>query len=374
MGRPTIRDVALEACVSLGTVSRVVNGHSAVKDELRKRVEAAIERLGYRPNAVAQSMRLGSTRTIGLLIRDFSSPAFVSFANVAQDTLFAAGYTTLLASYDDRPEREIEVLHAFAQRRIDGLIVTSSSDTNEQVAKARAALDVPTILFDRDSDRDKDVIAIDHASGMRDAVRYLIELGHQDIALLTGPVSVRPGRERVKGYKKAFSDAKLKIEPEFIQAGGFASEFAYSRILELIRLSRRPTALIVGGVNMLSGALRAIRASGLRIPQDISLIGSTNPELCELLSPTITELRVDYPAIGRQASELLLGRLQGSVLGPPRVLRFGTTLLERESCAPPPVQRKRVRVTEILTGTPAGAAVTYQEKKGRKTRIDKASG
>jgi len=339
MRRPTIRDVALDAGVSLGTASRVVNGHAAVNADLRRRVEAAIERLAYRPDAVAQSMRLGATRTIGILIRDFSSPAFVSFANVAQNTIFGAGYTTLLSGYDDRPEREIEVLHAFARRRIDGLIVTSSSDSDEQVARARAAIDVPTILFDRDPDGDKDTIEIDHADGIHQAVRYLVALGHRDIALLTGPTLVRPGRERVSGYRGAIAAAGLAYRPEFVQAGGFSAEFARLRTLELLGLQHRPTALIVGGVNMLSGTLRAIRAAGLRIPRDISIIGATNPELCELLTPTVTELRVDYPAMGKEASELLLGRLRGSVTGPRRSLRFGTALLERESCAAPPTAR-----------------------------------
>lgn len=343
MKRPTIRDVAIEAGVSLGTASRVVNGHVAVNPHMRKLVETAIEKLGFRPDAVAQSMRLGTTRTVGILIRDFSSPAFVNFANVAQGKLFNAGYVTLLAGYDDRPEREVEILHAFAQRRIDGLIITTSDDSDTRVARARAHTEIPTILFDRDSDTDKDIIAVDHAEGIRAAMLHLFEFGHRRIALITGPVGVRPGRERVKGYEQANIDAGYDVDASLVRAGSFSAEYGYQQTLSLLRSRRRPTAVIVGGVNLLSGVLRAIRTAGLRIPEDVSVIGSTNPELCELVTPTVTELRVDYPAIGEQASELMIGRLQGNVDGPPRILRFGTKLIQRESCGPAPDRSRKVR-------------------------------
>lgn len=344
MKKPTIRDVAIEAGVSLGTASRVVNGHVAVNPHMRKLVETAVEKLGYRPDAVAQSMRLGTTRTVGILIRDFSSPAFVNFANVAQTKLFNAGYVTLLAGYDDRPEREVEILHAFAQRRIDGLIITTSDDSNTRVARARGHMEIPTILFDRDSDRDKDIIAIDHAEGIRTAMHHLFEFGHRRIALITGPVGVRPGRERVKGYERASLDAGHDVDPSLVRAGSFSADYGHQQTLSLFRSRRRPTAVIVGGVNLLSGVLRAIRTTGLRVPDDVSLIGSTNPELCELVTPTVTELRVDYPAIGEQASALMIGRLQGSIDGPPRILGFGTELLQRQSCGPAANRPRSVRV------------------------------
>lgn len=343
MGKPTIKDVALKAGVSLGTASRVINQYSDVNAEMKRRVERAIEKLGYTPDAVAQSMRFRSTRTIGILIRDFSSPAFVSFATMAQSMLFREGYVPMLAGYDDEPRRELEIIGAFAQRRIDGLIVTTSSDSNAELAEARRRLGVPTILFDRDPDKDQDTIAVDHRGGIRQAVAYLFELGHRRIALLTGPHHVRPARERIAAFIKAHAEAAMELDPSLVRAGSFSAEFAEQQSLDLLAMPDRPTAIVAGGVSMLPGLLRAIRAAGLEVPCDVSVVSSTNPELCELVIPTVTELRVNYSAIGLEASRLMLGRVQGTIEGPPRILRFDTTLIQRESCAPPRARRVSAR-------------------------------
>lgn len=343
MGKPTIRDVAVEARVSLGTASRVANQHKRVNAEMKRRVERAIKKLGYTPDASAQSMRLRSTRTIGILIRDLSSPAFASFANVAQSMLFQAGYVPLMAGYDDLPERELEILYAFAQRRIDGLIVTTSIDGNAEVTRARAKLGVPTILFDRDPGLEQDAIAIDHCDGMKQAIRHLLGLGHRRIALVTGPRAVRPARERIRGFEEAHSESRVPLDQTLIRDSSFSAEYAFAETSALLGGNKRPTAIVVGGVHMLPGTLRAIRESGLAIPADISVIGATNAELCELVTPSITELRVDYPAMGSAASTLMLGRLQGTVDGGPRVLRFETSLILRESCAAPPARRRGPR-------------------------------
>lgn len=334
-----MKDVAAEAGVSLGTASRVVNQFADVNPDLKSRVERAIAKLGYMPDAVAQSMRLRSTRTIGILIRDFSSPAFVSFATVAQSLLFRHGYVPLLAGYDDKPERELDILRAFAQRRIDGLIVTTSSDRNPELAEARRKLGVPSILLDRDPDKVQDTISIDHRGGIRDVGDYLFGLGHRRIALLTGQPGVRPARERMAAFRKIHVDAGLPLDPALVRAGSFSADFAERETAQLLAMPDRPTAVISGGVNMLPGVLRAIRSAGLRIPQDVSLVSSTNSEIAELVTPAITELRVDYAAIGLDASMLMMGRLEGAIKGPPQVLRFGTTLIQRESCAAPPARR-----------------------------------
>lgn len=342
-GKPTIKDVAAEAGVSLGTASRVVNQYPDVNPEMKRRVERAIEKLGYTPDAVAQSMRFRSTRTIGILIRDFSSPAFVDFATVAQSILFSHGYVPLLAGYDDEPQRELDIIRAFAQRRIDGLIVTTSSDTNAELVEARRKLGVPSILFDRDPDKVQDTIAIDHRTGIREAGNYLFALGHERIALVTGQPDVRPARERIAAFRKIHSEVGLTLDPALVRAGSFSAGFAQRETAQLLAMPHRPTAIIGGGVLILPGILRAIRAAGLRIPQDISVVSSTNSEIAELVTPTVTELRVDYASIGSAASTLMMARLEGTVKGPPQVLKFGTTLIERNSCGAPPVRRSAAK-------------------------------
>ncbi|WP_172642949.1 LacI family DNA-binding transcriptional regulator [Delftia sp. Cs1-4] len=338
--KPTIKDVASEAGVSLGTASRVINNYSDVNPEMKQRVERAIAKLGYTPDAVAQGMRLRTTRTIGILIRDFSAPAFVHFAAAAQSILYREGYVPLLATYDDEPRRELEIMRAFAGRRIDGLIITTSTDKNETLSKARKALGVPTVFLDRDADKEQDTIAIDHRTGIQRALAYLFGLGHARVALVTGPLQVRPAKERVAAYRKAHTAAGHRVDTALIRAGSFSAEFARQQTAELLALPEPPTAILAGGVLMLPGVLRAIRAAGLRIPADISVISSTNPEIAELITPTITELQVDFAAMGIEASKLILGRLQGSITGPPRVLHFDTQLIHRESCGAPPAADK----------------------------------
>ena len=325
----------MEANVSLGTASRVINNYTDVNPALKQRVDHAIEKLGYTPDALAQSMRFRSTRTVGILIRDFSSPAFVEFASVAQGILFAHGYVPLLAGYEDEPQRELDIMRAFAQRRIDGLIVTTSSDSNKELAAARRRLGVPTILFDRDPEG-QDTIAIDHKGGIRVALQHLTELGHRHIALVTGQPDVRPARERIAAFQKYHSDLRLTLDRQLIRAGSFSAEFAELQVAEMLFMPDPPTAIIAGGVNMLPGVLKAIRGARLRIPDDVSVICSTNSEIAELVTPAISELRVDYAAIGREASALIMKRLEGTAIGGPHILQFETTLIGRDSCAPPP--------------------------------------
>lgn len=339
--KPTIKDVAIEAEVSLGTASRVINNYDDVNPVLRARVHQAIEKLGYTPDAVAQSMRFRSTRTVGILIRDFSSSAFSDFARATQSSLFAKGYVPLLAGYEDEPQRELDIMRAFAQRRIDGLIVSTSSDGDHEVTQARKALGVPMILFDRDPDNQQDTIAIDHRGGIRLAMRHLHRLGHKRIALITGQKEVRPARDRLIAFQNSYAELGLTFDPSLARSGSFSAEFAELQTADLLCTDPPPTAIIIGGVNMLPGVLKAIRCLGLRIPQDVSIISATNAEIAQLVTPPVTELHVDYANIGREAAALIMGRLDQSMNPGPRVLQFETTLIERDSCGPATISTPR---------------------------------
>jgi LacI family transcriptional regulator len=185
MGRPgtgragvlTIRDVARSAGVAVGTVSRVLNKHASVSPEVRARVVEAIRILGYEPDAVAQSMRLRTTRTVACAIRDISIAGFGSFVKAAEQVLREAGYTLLLTNNDERPQRELELLTTFAKRRVDGVIMTISDEGDEDLRRALKEMRVPIVLMDRDTALDLDVVAIDHRGGARAAAAHLLDLG-----------------------------------------------------------------------------------------------------------------------------------------------------------------------------------------------------
>jgi LacI family transcriptional regulator, galactose operon repressor len=333
--RPTIKDVARKARVSLGTASRVINGNRSVRDEIRGRVEQAIVELGYRPDAVAQSMRRGATRTIGIVIRDIAVPVLASFVKSAQEVLREAGYTLIVASSEDRRERELDILNAFSRQRIDGLIITTASEHDSQLLKARESLGAPVVMLDREVPAAFDAVLVAHREGTRHAVEHLLELGHRRIALLTGSETVRPSMERVLGYQDAFKARGIDVDPDLIRTSSFSADSSYVETSALLGQSDPPTAIIAGGIAMLPGSLRAIRAHSLRIPGDISLIGTCDSDLAELATPAITLIHYDFAEIGRTAAQFVLDRIERDPERPPRRVKFATQLILRASCTPP---------------------------------------
>jgi LacI family transcriptional regulator len=331
--KPTIKDVARKAGVSLGTASRVLNRHQSVSEAMRARVEQAIVDLGFRPDAVAQSMRRGATQTIGIVIRDITVPVLAGFVKSIQDVLYEAGYTLVIAGSEDRRERELDLLNRLARRRVDGLVMTTSSERDPMLLKAREGLRIPVVLLDRDTPADFDAVLVAHRDGIRRALDHLLDLGHRRVALLTGPGSVRPAAERILGYEDAFSARGLAVDPTLIRTGSFTGEFAYIETSDLLGRGDRPTAIIAGGIAMLAGTLRAVRAHGLRIPEDISIIGGCDSDLAELAAPPVTVLRWSYAEIGKAAAQLLLDRIERDPNRPPRRIKFPTELVIRASCA-----------------------------------------
>ncbi len=333
--RPTIKDVARKAKVSLGTASRVINGNKSVRDEIRTRVEQAITELGYHPDAVAQSMRRGATRTIGIVIRDITVPVLASFVKSAQEVLSDAGYTLIVASSEDRRERELEILNAFSRQRISGLIIATASERDPQLLKARESLGAPVVMLDRENPAAFDAVLVAHREGTRRAVEHLLDLGHRRIALLTGSEAVRPSTDRVLGYQDAFGARGIELDPDLIRTSSFSPDSSYVETSALLGQPKAPTAIIAGGIAMLPGSLRAIRAHSLRIPDDISLIGTCDSDLAELATPAITIIHYDFAEIGKAAAQFVLDRIERDPERPPRRVKFATQLILRASCASP---------------------------------------
>ncbi len=336
MSKATIKDVARAAGVSLGTASRVVNGHKSVSDRVRRRVIAAIAELGYEPDAVAQSMRKGATHTIGVVIRDITVPALADFVKSAQEVLHDAGYTLIITCSDDRKDRELELLNLLSRRRIDGLIMTTASESDPDLLKARQGQSFPIVLLDRETPPELDAMTVNHRDGVRRGVEYLFDLGHRRIALITGNPTVYPARERIRGYDAAHAARGISKDPTLLRSDGFSANSSFLETSALLSLPDRPTAVICGGINMLSGALRAVQSHGLRIPQDISLIGSNDTDLARLATPPITVINWSYRELGDAAARVLLDRIGQGGRGAPRRIVFPTELVMRGSCGPAP--------------------------------------
>lgn len=331
----TIRDVARAAGVSVGSVSRVLNNSSHVSPKIRYRVERTASELGFVPNAFAQAMRGRATHMVGLILRDITSHLLATFVRAAQEELEVTGDVVLVACHDERRERELDLLRILSHRHVDGLIMTTSSEEDPDLVRLRTSLRVPVVLYDREVPRSWDSVRIAHKAATRRALDYLFDLGHRRIALVTGSECVFPSRARLAAYEEAYQARGLPVDPRFVRAKSFSALACVAEISGLLDLPERPTALLLGGVDMLPEALQAIRDRGLVIPRDISLIGAGDSALARLATPPITLVSWDFANLGRASARLLKERLVGAADPAPRHITFPADLVIRGSCAPP---------------------------------------
>jgi LacI family transcriptional regulator len=241
----------------------------------------------------------------------------------------------LLAITDERKERELDLMRIFQQRRVDAVIMTTSSEDDAYLSKTIKQLDVPIVLLDRENPPELDAVTLDHRRGIRAATEHLHGLGHTRIALLTGKPSTWPARERIAGFKEAYARLGKQANQSIIRTGSFSAEFGFREASSLLSSPTRPTAIIAGGMAMLSGVLQAVRARGLVIPNDISVIAGADSDLAALTTPSVTAVRWSGTDEGRMAVQLLLNRLGGNRKGPVQRVMLSTELIPRESCAPP---------------------------------------
>lgn len=330
----TMKQVAEAAGVGVGTVSRVVNHSSGVAKKTKLKVENAISQLGFNPNPIAQSMRSGQTKIFACVVRDFSVPILSAFVNAMQAVVDNNGYgLQVVSSYHD-PVREGEILRKLALRRTDGIVLASSSEDDKDLLATIRGLNVPVVLLDRDIPEELDAVLIDHRYGMRSAVSHLLDLGHRKIAMISGEAGLRPVQERLRGAREAFASKGLTLPPDFLRAGSFSADYAYSEVSQLLREPNRCTAIIAAGTGMLVGVLKAIRDANLKIPDDISLISGADNELAQLHTPTIATIKWEHDKLGAAAGKLLLDRLKNPKLRAARIV-FPTELIVRNSCGIP---------------------------------------
>ncbi|MGO4326230.1 LacI family DNA-binding transcriptional regulator [Cupriavidus sp. 2TAF22] len=335
--RITVLDVARHAGVSQGTVSRVITGKNWVSEEARQLVEASVRELGYVPNPMAQGLKSQRSKAVAALVSDISNPLHGVFLAAAEEVLDEAGYLLFVSSTHSQPQREVALLNAYGSGRVDGLIVAHADEADKKVAQVLEASKLPIVFHDRESHGMGDAVIADHMSGALEATRYLLGLGHKRIAVLTPASRIRPGRERLRGYEMALAESGIALDPSLICELDASGHEAYSQTRGLLEQGTCPTAVICLGTGMLAGVLSAIASSGLKIPEEISLIGVGDTDLVRLHTPPITSLKWDIGECGRIAARMLLARLRGGT--PPDVkaetARVPVELVIRHSCAPP---------------------------------------
>jgi LacI family transcriptional regulator len=306
-----MREVAALAKVSIKTVSRVVNGESGVSPALARRVIAASERLSYRHNLTASSLRRsdGRSATIGIVLEDVANPFSSALNRSIEDVAVKRGVLVLAGSSDEDGDRERKLVSAFASRRVDGLIIQPSSEDHSYLITERKAgtaivfVDRPPAFFDADT------VLTDNATGVRRGVRHLVEHGHRRIAYLGDLHKIATAAERHRGYLEELADQKIKTEATLVRLDLRGIEKAEAAVIELLRLPNPPTALLTGQNLITIGAFRALRR--LDLHRRIALIGFDDILLADLLEPGITVIAQDPAAIGRTAAEMLFRRLDG---------------------------------------------------------------
>lgn len=329
----TVTDVAKDAGVSIATVSRVLNGHTTVDAELRDRVLAAVERLGYRPNRLARNLRLNSTKVIALVVPDIQNPFFVSVARGVEEEALREGYTLLVCNTDDDLQRETNYFQVLSDDAVAGIIVCSTDERcGGTTIDAVLSAGIGVVALDRCIEGAAvDAVLSDNFGGSRQAVSYLIGLKHRRIGMITGPERVTPGRERRLGYEQAFLDHGLSVDRELIKMTDFKPESAETATEELFNLLPRPTAIFVASGISALGTTRAIYRHGYCVPKDISIVVFDDLDWMASYAPPITAIAQDTHRLGILAGELLLRRVRGDT-EPVQECRLPTRLMIRESC------------------------------------------
>ena len=337
---PTIHDVAEKAKVSTTTVSHVINGTRYVSEELKQRVQAVMSELNFQPNGLARSLRMGRSKTIGLILPDNSNPFFADISRNVEDYGFKNGYSVILCNTDEDPNKEASYINVLINKQVDGIIfIASSNSTNNLTPLINAK--IPFVVVDRElPDLNVDTVLNDHWLGGKLAASYLLQLGHRRFACISGATTVLSSQQRVDGFRQVLNEAGMELTPEYLLAGDFHFASGLScmdRILDTASHApqiQRPTALFVCNDMMALGAIHSARGYGLHVPEDISIIGFDNISIGEMIYPTLTTIAQPSLELAETASNLLLDKIKkkgGETLLPQQIY-LKPHLVERESC------------------------------------------
>lgn len=309
--RISMQEVAKRAGVASSSVSRVLSGHPNVSAVMRNRVLDAVAVLGYEPDLLAQSLRRGASMTIGFVVANISNQLISEIALGAETCLQAAGYSMLLVNSMNDPKLDADHIRLLGQRRVDGLLLSVSSEVWQGTIDAVNKSELSVVLVDRELKLDRQVSAViaDHDSGIAAAVRHLASLGHVRIALVNGPTDLRPARDRATTLRRVSRQLGITA---IVRSGEFSTEHGERATESLLAQSNPPSAIVAGSNQILVGVLRELRRSQIRIPDDVSLVTCDDVPLAEFLVPPLATIERDHFQMGEIAAGLLLESLAGS--------------------------------------------------------------
>lgn len=326
----TIKDVAKRAGVSTSTVSRALSGKIPVDEATKEKVMKAVKELDYRPNVLAKGLKEGKTNTIGLVIPNIRNPIFPAVARGVEDEARKTGFTVVLCNTDEDLRVEQDYVDKLQKRWVDGFIFATAQKNSDHILEMKKK-GFPVVLLVRQMEDKVDAVITDNLKGAYDAVSYLLKIGHQKIALINGDLNLPLYYERYEGYKKALCDANMAIDGNMIVDGVSEYRDSYRAMTALLGKGICPDAVFATSDPKAIGAIRAIKDYGLRVPEDISVIGFDNLEMSSLLDPPLTTVAQPLYEMGKIAANKLIRLINSSQNTKPAIDVIGTELIIRKS-------------------------------------------
>ncbi len=330
---PTIRDVSQLAKVSQATVSRVLNGTAPVSRSKREAVLAAIERLAYQPNTFARSLATNRSHAIGALVSELSSAAYGDIVRGIESVIEERGMHLVVSSGHARSDVELSSFEFLKERRTDALILQIDATDDDDLVEWVRKSDLPVMIVGRLIHAiEERCVYLDNVTGGAIATRHLLERGHRRIAHIAGLKRLADARDRLTGYRRALAEADVAYDESLVAEGGFIEDGGYRAMEELLERGAGFTAVFASNDQSAAGALKALRQAGLRVPDDVSLVGFDDLFIAHYLHPALTTVRQPFAEMGQAAARLALMSL-GIDEEKEVTRRFEPVLMERDSVA-----------------------------------------
>ncbi|MFG6655680.1 ribose operon transcriptional repressor RbsR [Scandinavium sp. M-37] len=306
----TMKDVARQAGVSTSTVSHVINKDRFVSDTITEKVNAAIKSLNYAPSALARSLKLNQTHTIGMLITASTNPFYSELVRGVERSCFERGYSLVLCNTEGDEQRMNSNLETLMQKRVDGLLLlcTETHQPSQEIMQRYPS--IPTVMMDwAPFDGDSDLIQDNSLLGGDMATQYLIDKGYTRIACIAGPLDKTPARLRLEGYQSAMQRSGLPLHDEYVITSDFEFGGGLTAMQSLLALAEPPQAVFVGNDAMAVGVYQALYQAGLSVPRDMAVVGYDDIELAAFMTPPLTTIHQPKDELGELAIDVLIHRM-----------------------------------------------------------------
>lgn len=302
----TLKEIAKMAGVSSATVSKVINGKDEhISENTRQRVLDIVEREGYIPNGVAKSLRMQNTKTIGLIMPDVMNLFFSELARGIEDAAEKRGYSVILCNTDNKGAKEEKYIKILQEKKVDGIIITAAENSAGEFLKRCT---IPVVLVDRDIELDRKLgcITVDNEKGAYIATNFLIKKGCKNISYISSNKLSRPSTERLSGYKQALMENGIEFQEDITYFNNFKTETGYLGVLNVFKKNKTVDGIFCGNDLIAIGAIKALKERGIRVPEDVKVIGFDNISICDYLDPPLTTIKQPIYEMGEEAINMLI--------------------------------------------------------------------